>query len=400
MPDPSKPYRIEVDASDYATGGILAQQMDDGLWHPVSYLSKSLSETERNYDIHDKELLAIIRALEEWRQYVEGSPYTVEIITDHKNLEYFTNSQKLSCRQARWALFLTRFDFIFIHKPGTTNKSDPLSRRADHREGVDEDNANRVLLDPKYFRIRATRPGAVTSLGDDDLRSRIKNCSERDKEVVSALQTILSSGPRSLAKGLQEWNEEDGLILFRGKVYVPKDTALRRDIVKRYHDTPIPGHPGRFETYELVSREFWWPGMSVFVRDYVDGCVTCQLTKTNTHPRHVPMVPNEIPERPFGTITTDFITDLPQCDGFNAVQVVVDRSTKTVVLIPTTKKIDSDGTVDLLFDNVYKRYGLWDKMISDRGPQFASQVMRGLYKRIGVTSALSTAYPAISVKIL
>ena len=101
-----------------------------------------------------------------------------------------------------------------------------------------------------------------------------------------------------------------------------------------HHDSLTAGHPGRFKTYELISREFWWPGMSVFVRDYVNGCATCQLTKTVNQPNHVPLVPNETPNRPFGTITTDFITDLPECQGFNAVNVTVDRLTKAVVISP------------------------------------------------------------------
>ena len=203
MPDPLKPYRVEVDASDYATGGILSQQDHEQKWHPVAYLSKSLSETERNYDIHDKELLAIIRALESWRHYLEGAPHTIEILTDHKNLEYFTTAQKLSRRQARWALFLTRFDFTLLHRPGTSNRSDPLSRRTDHKEGVDRDNSDRVLLDPKFFQIRATRPGSVTTVGDVELRKRIRECPQRDQEVVKALDVILHNGPRSLVKNLQ-----------------------------------------------------------------------------------------------------------------------------------------------------------------------------------------------------
>lgn len=392
MPNPDKPYRVEVDASDYATGGILSQTGDDNQWHPVAYISKSLSEPQRNYDIHDKELLAIIRALEAWRQYLEGSAHPVDVLTDHKNLEYFTNSQKLSRRQARWALFLTRFDFTLTHKPGTQNHSDPLSRRADHKEGVEDDNTDRVLLDPKFFRIRATRPGEVAAVGDVDLRRRIRECPNKDAEVRGALEVILRNGPRSLVKNLQEWNYEDGLVLFRGKVYVPDDLQLRRDIVKMHHDLLGPGHPGRFKTYELLSREFWWPGMSVFVRDYVDGCATCQMTKPRNHPAHVPLVPNEVPERPFGTITTDFITDLPECDGYNAIHCVVDRFTKTVIVSPCRKTIDADGTVDILVNGVYRRYGLWDKMISDRGPQFASKVMQAVHAKLGITSALSTAY--------
>ncbi|TFY50672.1 hypothetical protein EVG20_g11391 [Dentipellis fragilis] len=227
MPDLTKPYLVEVDASDFAVSGILSQCAEDQLWHPVAYLSKALSEAERNYDIYDKELLAIIRTLETWRHYLEGSPHVVEIWTDHKNLEYFKTAQKLSRRQARWALFLTRFDFTLVHKPGIHHRPDPMSRRPDHREGVEDDNTERVLLDPKFFQVRAARPAAVTSLGDTTLRQCIRDAKTKDTEVVNALDAILNNGPRSLVKSLQEWNLEDGLVLFRGKVYVPADQELR-----------------------------------------------------------------------------------------------------------------------------------------------------------------------------
>ena len=100
-PDINKKMRMEVDASDYATGGVLSMECGDGLWRPVAFLSKSLNETERNYKIHDKEMLAIIRGLETWRHLLEGAQYKFEIWTDHKNLEYFMKVQKLNQRQAR-----------------------------------------------------------------------------------------------------------------------------------------------------------------------------------------------------------------------------------------------------------------------------------------------------------
>jgi len=100
-PDIDKKMRMEVDASDYATGGVLSMECEDGLWKPVAFLSKSLKETERNYKIHDKEILAIVRGLEVWRHLLEGAQYKFEIWTDHKNLEYFMKAQKLNRRQAR-----------------------------------------------------------------------------------------------------------------------------------------------------------------------------------------------------------------------------------------------------------------------------------------------------------
>ena len=99
--DIDKKMRMEVDVSDYATGGVLLMECGDRLWRPVAFLSKSLNETERNYEIHDKEILAIIRGLEAWRHLLEGVQYKFEIWTDHKNLEYFMKAQKLNRRQAR-----------------------------------------------------------------------------------------------------------------------------------------------------------------------------------------------------------------------------------------------------------------------------------------------------------
>ena len=96
-PDDSKPYRVEADSSDFATGAVLSQQSSgDSKWHPIAFLSKSLNAVERNYDIHDKEMLAIIRALEEWRHFLEGAKHKFEIWTDHKNLEYFMSAKKLN----------------------------------------------------------------------------------------------------------------------------------------------------------------------------------------------------------------------------------------------------------------------------------------------------------------
>ena len=97
LPDNSRPYRVEADSSDFATGAVLSQQSpEDDKWHPVAFLSKSLSPVEQNYKIHDKEMLAIIRALEEWRHFLEGAEHQFEIWTDHKNLEYFMTAKKLN----------------------------------------------------------------------------------------------------------------------------------------------------------------------------------------------------------------------------------------------------------------------------------------------------------------
>jgi len=155
-PQDSEPFRIEADSSDFASGAILSQQLPgEEKWHPVAFYSKSLSSVERNYEIHDKEMLAIIRTLEEWRHFLKGARYPVEIWTDHKNLEYFMTAKKLNHRQARWSLYLARFDFKLTHRPGRSmGKPDALSWRPDHGKGT-SDNEDVVLLRPKLLAIRA-----------------------------------------------------------------------------------------------------------------------------------------------------------------------------------------------------------------------------------------------------
>jgi len=119
-------------------------------------ITQNLSETERNYEIDDKEMLAIIQALDEWQHFLEGAPQKFEIWTDHKNPEYFMTAKKLNCRQARWSLTLARFNFVMHHQPGKTmRKSDALSRWADHRSGSD-DNRDITLLTPNFFVVQAT----------------------------------------------------------------------------------------------------------------------------------------------------------------------------------------------------------------------------------------------------
>jgi len=129
MPDPSAPFSIATNASKHATRGVLMQQDTNGDWKPCAFLSQSLNPAERNYDIYDRELLGVIRALKEWRHYLHGSPHPVKVQTDHKNLTYFKQPQNLNHCQARWLLDLSDFDLELHHVPGKDlGAPDALSR--------------------------------------------------------------------------------------------------------------------------------------------------------------------------------------------------------------------------------------------------------------------------------
>ena len=206
IPDDENPFRLETDASDVATGAVLSQlDPSDNLWHPVAFYSKSLNVHERNYEIYDKELLGIVRALEEYRQHLEGHPIPIEIHSDHKNLTFFKVPQKLTRRQARWSLYLTRFNFVLTHKPGKKMYvSDPLSRRPDHEEGVNLDNSDQILLKPEFFAISAIEPTHDAPINDDTILREVKEAL-LNNEVTKNYQELLKTGPREFGKALEEW---------------------------------------------------------------------------------------------------------------------------------------------------------------------------------------------------
>ena len=199
IPDPEKPFQIECDASKVATGAVLRQQGEDGLWHPCAYLSKSFTPAERNYQIYDRELLAIVRALEAWRHFLQGSPHPAEILSDHKNLTYFRTAQKLNRRQARWHLFLSEFNIVIKHQPGKSlTQADALSRRSGH-DGGENDNKDVVLLGPELF----------AKAVNVELQERIRDSKLRDNSVVEYITLKGKATKRPEFGKAEDWSDDD-----------------------------------------------------------------------------------------------------------------------------------------------------------------------------------------------
>ena len=190
--DPNKKILVETDASDYVSAGILSQRDKEGVLYLVAFFSKKHSPAECNYEIYDKELIAIVRCFEEWHAELEGSPYMIEVLSDHKNLEYFMSTKLLSRRQARWSEFLSRFNFRIVYRMGkSSGKLDALTRRLkDLPDGDDErrEHMNQIVLKPyNVLAITATNNDEPTT-SIEELWEEAYSTDPIPAEVLSALK--------------------------------------------------------------------------------------------------------------------------------------------------------------------------------------------------------------------
>jgi hypothetical protein len=209
--------------------------------------------------------------------------------------------------------------------------------------------------------------------------------------VAKAARQLRKDKSRGTIKSA-EWSESDGLLMFCGKIYVPNDRDLRRRIVEQHHDTCIAGHAGHVKTLELVARNYWWPQMSCYIGIYVKTCDLCNWMKVQRQRPMGKLHPSETSEAPWDTISVNFIVELPQSHGYNAIMCVVNSLTKRAHFTPMHTTINAEGTALLFHKEVWKHHRTPQKVISDRGPQFVTAFMRELYKLLGIKLAMSTAY--------
>ena len=384
--DPKLPVILECDASDYAIAAIISQipPPDDDL-RPIAFHARTMSPTELNYDIYDKELLAIFEAFKVWRAYLEGAPHTIQVYSDHNNLQYFTTTKQLNRRQARWSEYLSGFDFIINFRAGCLGmKPDALTRRPDvypKCSQIAERNAenHRALLRPEQL-------AASFIMNEEALISQIKKAPHDDFFNLHFTEAKKSDHP------LYSLSPDETLLLCRSKIYVPDYEDLRLQVLMYNHDHRLIGHPGIKKTILLISKTYFWPRLRKDVTRYVRSCNNCRRAKTPRHAPYGKLKPLPIGERPWSSISMDYIEELPPSRGYDAILVVVCRLTKQVVFIPAHTTDKSTDLAQSFITNVFSKHGLPADIISDRGKLFVSKFWSSLCEALDIQSNLSTAY--------
>lgn len=417
---------VETDASDWAAGGVLSQYDDEGRLRPVAYFSSKHSAAECNYEIYDKELLAIIKSLEEWRPELYGAQEPFEIITDHKNLEYFTSTKMLNQRQARWAELLSGFNFRIIYRPGhKAVRPDALSRRAEDRPAHADPNDDRIknrlqtILPERVFDTAAFKDiirqansdldltiapmGMIIPDTDKPIDDLIDKAYE-SSELVTTMRTTLRDPsarhwPLSIRKdlriALQDCRLVNGKIFYRDRLFVPPSAELRTQIIYRTHSTGPAGHPGRVKTVDLVSRTYWWPNMSREIETFVQACQLCFRTKASRLAAPGFLEPLPVPFRPWSDISIDYITPLPVSERhgkkYQHIITVVCRLTKMRHFIPVVG-LSAEELADRFVEKIYCLHGAPDNIVSDRGSQFVSEFWKHLSERLSIALKRSSSF--------
>ena len=287
---------------------------------------------------------------------------------------------------------MTHYNYKIAYRPGDKNSAaDALSRKEEHHpEQPDEKNPN-VLFDPQRF-IEV----ALLAFIDEQV-AVLEGMEQTYTLTDSQLLDNISEHTRHIdpLQWPPKYELNDDLVLVSqgtGHIWVPPDEQLRREVLASHHDGKIAGHLGMAGTLELVGRKYWWDNIIEYTRRYVEGCHTCARNKVcNKKPGGL-LQPLPIPEGPWLWTQSDFITDLPPSQGYNAIYVIADRLTKMAHFIPCHLTCTSEQLAELHIRHVWPLHGLPLRHNTDRGPQFTAPYMRNLHKSLGIDQRFSTAY--------
>ena len=360
LPDPDGEFEVTTDASEdaKAVGAVLTQN-----GHPVAYESTKLNSHQLNYPVHDKEMCAIMHALERWRPFLLGRHF--KVYTDHRSLVHFKTQSNLNQRQLRWQEKAADYDMEILYKPG--------------KENVVADALSRIRINVLCpLPTQSLRTQVIKGYRNSPLGKLIKEVEKREEPT-------------------KRYTIENGLLYYRTDEFGPwrlclPDIPYRKTVIHDNHDLAIAGHPGYIKTYSRIARTYYWPNMGKDIRKHVQECDACQRTKPSNHPPAGRLHPLPIPGRPWESIGMDNLGPVPKsASGKDFIFIVIDRLTKMARFIPTHSSVTSKEIADLFLREVFRHHGLPSNIVSDRDPRFTAKFWKALQKALGVELLMSTA---------
>ncbi|OMO52725.1 Integrase, catalytic core [Corchorus capsularis] len=349
LPNFNNTFEIECDASGVGIGAVLMQG-----GKPVAYFSEKLNGAALNYPTYDKELYALVRALQTWQHYLWPKKFVIH--TDHESLKYLRGQQKLNKRHAKWSEFIESFPYVVRYKQGKENVlADALSRRY----------VLLSMLDSKFLGFEY-----IKELYASDVYFR---------EIFKACEN----------SGFGKYYKHDGFLFKESRLCVPS-CSLCILLLRESHEGGLMGHFGVDRTYDILHEHFFWPKMRHDVGKYVASCIVCLQAKSTSKP-HGLYTPLPIPHEPWTHISMDFVLGLPRSRrGKDSIFVVVDRFSKMAHVIACTKTDDAINVANLFLKEIVRLHGMPRTIVSNRDAKFLSHFWRTLWAKLGTKLLFST----------
>jgi hypothetical protein len=358
LPDFTKTFVLECDASGKGIGAVLMQE-----GRPLAFTSKQLSEKNLSKPIYEKEMLAILHAVELWHPYLLGQRFQIK--TDHQSLKYFLEQRISSQEQQKWVTKLFGYDYEIIYKKGKDNVvADALSRKYEDEGSL--------------FSLSFIVPDWLQVVHQEWLQD------PKSSHLIQQLKNKEQAPPG------YSWLQDE--LRYKGRLYLSKQSKLKSMVLFELHATPTAGHSGFTKTYDRVKRSFFWDGMKQDIRQFVAECEVCQCNKGETvkSPSTLQLLP--IPPDIWKDISMDFITDLPKSGNKSMIMVVVDRLSKYAHFCALPHPFTASTVAQIFMDQVFKLHGMPKSIVSDRDPNFTSNFWQELFKLQGTQLHLSSAY--------
>ena len=379
-PDFAKEFILFTDACDYGIGAVLSQEQENGEV-VIAYASRQLRKPELKYATVEKEALAVVFAIKQFRHYLSGAPF--KVVSDHCPLQWLAKQKDNNGRLGRWAVLLESFDYKIVYRPGKKHQNaDCLSR----------------------LRVSAISAGPVNDT------SLLINEQAKDA-LCQNIRSYLSNGilTETVKNSLPIWVKEIELFFVKEGILLRRDSdsrkrrrneeqaqivlpySLRRPVLRELHDDSSAGHLAFIRTFRKVSALFYWPDIRKDIKEYCDTCPTCVA---NTKSRVKALLhPHELATAPFQVIGIDFLGPIkpPSLKGNTFIMVITDYFSKWVEAIAMPNQT-ALATAETLYNTIIQRHGPPKAIVTDRGTNFTSRIFKSLCDRFGIRHRLTTAY--------
>jgi hypothetical protein len=356
LPDFSKPFVLETDASGTGVGAVLTQG-----GHPLAYMSKALGPRLQGLSTYEKEYLAILMAVDQWRSYLQHAEF--HIVTDHKSLVQLTEQRLHTPWQQKVFARLLGLQYRIIYRKGTDNGAADSLSRAPHAHC-----SAMSVCQPQWL--------------DEVRQSYVSDAAAQELYRKLSSSTVV----------IPHFTLADGLIRYKGRLWIGADSALQSKLLQAMHSTAIGGHSGIPVTYRRMKQQFAWSGMKSAIRVFVSACQICQQAKPDRSKLPGLLQPLPVPDRAWKMVSLDFIEGLPLSAGFSCILVTVDLFSKYAHFIGLRHPFTAATVAKVFFSHVYRLHGMPSALISDRDKIFTSKLWTELFALAKVELRMSTAY--------